>query len=74
MSLPYGFIFAGAKSVIASLWNVSDKKTQEMMMDFYKNIIEKNMKYSEALQQAKLESIKRGDSPLDWSSFIYIGK
>jgi CHAT domain-containing protein len=32
------------------------------------------MKYSEALQQAKLESIKRGDSPLDWSSFIYIGK
>jgi CHAT domain-containing protein/lipopolysaccharide biosynthesis regulator YciM len=74
ISLPYGFIFAGAKSVIASLWNVSDKKTQEIMMDFYKNIIEKNMKYSEALQQAKLASIKRGDSPLDWSSFIYIGK
>jgi len=74
MSLPYGFIFGGAKSVVASLWNVSDKKTQEIMMDFYSNIINKRQSYSEALRQAKLESIKNGDSPLDWSSFIYIGK
>jgi len=74
MSLPYGFIFAGAKSVIASLWNVSDKKTQNIMMSFYSNIINNRLSYSEALRQAKLESIKRGDTPLDWSSFIYIGK
>jgi len=47
---------------------------EEIMMDFYSNIINNRLSYSEALRQAKLESIKRGDSPIDWSSFIYIGK
>ncbi len=74
MSLSYGFMFAGSKNVVASLWYVSDKVTQNLMMKFYENINTKNMSYSVALQRAKLDLLHQGYSPLDWGSFIFLGK
>lgn len=74
MSLSYGFMFAGSRNVVASLWYVSDKVTQEFMMKFYENIKEENMSYSLALQNAKMDFIKQGYSPLDWGGFIILGK
>jgi CHAT domain-containing protein len=74
MSLSYGFMFAGSKNVIASLWDVSDKVTRELMLDFYSNIKNEKMSYSEAMQKAKIDFIKKGYSPIDWGSFILLGR
>ena len=37
-SLAYSFINKGAKSVMASLWQVADQSTSELMQNFYQNL------------------------------------
>ena len=39
MSLPLGFFFAGARTVVASLWKVDDTATALLMMRFYENLL-----------------------------------
>jgi len=39
MALPWGFFYAGAPTVIASLWKVDDNATQLMMTRFYENLL-----------------------------------
>lgn len=45
----------GAKSVIASLWPVSDESTQMLMRDFYRKRQSGGLGKAEALRQAQLE-------------------
>ncbi|TWT44345.1 photosystem I assembly protein Ycf3 [Phycisphaerae bacterium RAS1] len=40
-SLPLGFFFAGAKTVVASLWKVDDTAAQLLMTRFYENLLGK---------------------------------
>lgn len=67
---------AGTPAVVASLWNVDDNATKELMIRFYTNMLEKNMSKPEALRQAKLELLKIRDyaSPIHWSAFIMYGE
>jgi CHAT domain-containing protein len=69
-------MYAGAPAVVASLWNVQDIATKELMVKFYENMLEKGMKKEEALRQAKLEMIKDGTyaSPYYWSAFVMYGE
>ena len=66
----YVFERAGAQAVMASLWNVDDAATKDLMVQFYQNI-NKGMSKNEALRQAKLSQITR--HPFYWSPFILIG-
>ncbi len=50
-----GFMIAGARSVLVSLWNVSDKSTSILMKNFYENRVRKGMRSAAALRAAKLE-------------------
>ncbi|CCI04501.1 CHAT domain-containing protein [Microcystis aeruginosa] len=68
--LAYVLERAGAKSVIASLWNAEDKTSAEIMTQFYQNL-KNGMTKSEAMQKAKLSQIK--SHPFFWSPFILIG-
>lgn len=76
LSLTRGFFYSGAKSVVASLWNVNDRSTSTIMVDFYANL-EKGESKSEALNNAKRNYIKTHElseqSPYYWSSFVLIG-
>ena len=72
--LAYIFERAGAKSVIASLWNAEDKTSQEIIIQFYQNL-KNGMSKGEALRQAKISQIKRNPDlhPFNWSPLILIG-
>ena len=75
LGLTRGFMYAGAKNLLVSLWQVADKSTAELMMQFYRNILN-NQPYSTALRNAKLAMIKKGKyaHPVEWSPFILTGK
>jgi CHAT domain-containing protein len=76
ISLARAFAYAGAKSIVTSLWSVSDAKTKDLMIDFYKNL-RKGMLKDEALRQAKLDFLKRNRGqvahPFYWAGFVGIG-
>ncbi len=78
IGLTRALIYAGAKNIIVSLWQVADQSTSDLMVSFYRETIENNgdLSYSEALRQAKLKMIGEGNfaHPLYWSPFILIGK
>lgn len=67
---------AGTPCVVTSLWDVDDNATKDLMIHFYRNILEKNMSKVEALRQAKLELMKdeRYRSPIFWSGFVMYGE
>jgi len=77
MSLARGFFYAGANTVVSSLWETNDKATSEIMTSFYTHLKEGNSK-SEALHQAKLDYIDSSNlsqqSPYYWAPFILIGE
>lgn len=75
LGLTRGFIYAGAENIVVSLWQVADKSTSELMIEFYKNVLERKS-YSSSLREAKLKLIKDGtySYPLEWSPFVLIGK
>ena len=71
-NLARAFISAGASAVIVSLWNVDDRSTSILMTHFYKNLIEDELKISEALTTAKADMLKSGEysHPYFWAPFI----
>ena len=75
MSLSRGFLYAGVRNLIVSLWKVDDLSTCQLMSKFYSNLIEKNS-YASSLRQAKLKMIKNPETafPRMWSGFVLIGE
>ena len=73
--LTTAFLFAGAKSVVASLWKVADESTSMMMIYFYTELLAGKDKAS-ALRQAKLNLManERYKHPYYWAPFIQIGE
>lgn len=74
ISLARGFSYAGAKSIITSLWKVNDKSSRDLMEDFYKNIND-GMTKDAALRKAKLDYLENASNyePFYWAAFIPIG-
>ena len=76
ISLARGFSYAGAKSIITTLWSVDDKSTMRLMENFYANLKSGQSKDA-ALRQAKLDYLKTsrdiGDEPYFWAGFIPVG-
>ena len=70
-----GFFYAGASSIISTLWKVNDKSTAYFMEEFYNNLILKKMTKSKAIQRAflKLKSSEDYQHPYFWAPFMLIG-
>ena len=64
---------AGVKSIMFSLWNVSDEATASLMAEFYKNWIS-GMKKNVALEEAKryIRSFEKWKDPKYWASFVLL--
>ena len=77
VSLARAFAYAGTKSIVTSLWKVNDASTKDLMVYFHSNL-KAGMAKDRAMQQAKLEYIKKQSNikfghPYFWGSFITIG-
>lgn len=78
ISLARAFAYAGAKSILTTLWEVNDARTAEIMDYFYKYLAAGKDK-DEALRLAQLEYLKRKGGtnvelhPYYWAAFIPIG-
>lgn len=76
ISLSRAFSYAGAKSIVTSLWSVSDSKTKDLMVGFYKNI-HAGLSKDAALRETKLTFLKTHKGlaahPFYWAGFIGIG-
>ncbi|NRA91526.1 MAG: CHAT domain-containing protein, partial [Psychroserpens sp.] len=76
-SFQRAFTFAGVPSTVASLWEVPDQPTKDIMVDFYKNLKRGKTK-SEALKDAKLKFRQDHEgtklaSPYYWAGFVLYG-
>ncbi len=80
IGLTRALLYAGSKNILVSLWQVSDKSTSVLMVDFYKNLLNSkklnNTSFSKHVSEAKRQMIrnKKYAHPFYWSPFILIGK
>lgn len=74
-SLARAFFQAGARTVVATLWNVRDERAAELMEVFYERLARGDAK-ADALRAAKLELLRRHPklSPTYWAPFVLIGE
>ncbi|WP_158596906.1 CHAT domain-containing protein [Aquimarina sp. BL5] len=77
LSLARGFSYAGAKSLVTTLWKINDQTTSELMQDFYENL-DASLPKDKALREAKLTYLKTAEDellthPYYWSGFMISG-
>ena len=70
IGLTRAFQFAGARSVLASLWKVEDKSTAALMKRFY-TYLKAGRTKDEALRLAQIDLIRSAEfsRPRDWAAF-----
>jgi len=83
VGLTRSFIFAGARSVVASLWDVSDEAAARFMADFYGRLTDPAVDRAEALARTKRALIQGGGNlpesgavaahPAFWAAFVLSG-
>ena len=76
IGLTRGFMYAGARGVVASLWKVDDDATAELMKQFYAGMFQRGLTPAAALRDAQLKvrSQKRWESPYYWAAFVIQGE
>ncbi len=75
LGLTRGFLYAGARNLLVSLWQVGDWSTADLMRLFYQGLLN-GLNKSEALRQAKLKLMRSHPDyarPYHWAPFILIG-
>jgi CHAT domain-containing protein/Tfp pilus assembly protein PilF len=75
MGLTRAFQYAGARSVLASLWSVSDESTADLMARFY-GYLKNGKTKDEALQAAQVDLIRSNGPyahPFHWAAFQLFG-
>ncbi len=76
LSLARGFLYAGSRSVVMSMWEVEDASASEVIRSFYKNMRAGQAK-SSALRNARLKFLRGADQsrshPYYWSTLVIYG-
>lgn len=77
VGLTLGFLYAGAKSVVSSLWNVNQQSTGAFMQQFYQRLLQEKQANNQALRAAKLAIIEENPNlahPKYWAAFVLVGE
>jgi CHAT domain-containing protein len=74
--LTRGFMYAGARRVVVSLWNVNDKATAALMQRLYTGMLRSNKTPAAALRAAQIEMLRTAQwqSPYYWAPFVMQGE
>lgn len=76
ISMARAFSYAGAKSIIASLWSIDDQQTSILIKQFYKNLSQGVAK-NRALQESKIHYLEQAGPelahPYYWAALTAIG-
>ncbi len=72
VGLTRGFLYAGSRSIVASLWKVDDEATAYLMTRFYSAL--KGTSKREALRLAQIETRKKYPHPYYWAAFQLTGE
>lgn len=76
IGLSRALVYAGARNIVVSYWNVADESTAILMKAFYRDLLQTpGADYSQSLRQAKLQ-LARDDkfsAPFYWAPFVLIG-
>lgn len=71
VGLTRGFLYAGAATIVASLWKVDDQATSDLMRAFYTNLSQTGK--LDALRRAQLELKGKYPQPFFWAPFQLLG-
>ncbi|HWY13154.1 MAG TPA: CHAT domain-containing tetratricopeptide repeat protein [Bacteroidia bacterium] len=71
--LQRSFLIAGAKSIIMSLWSVSDDATMQLMTLFYSNYSKSGNK-QQAFADAQKQLKTKYKEPFYWAAFVMLSK
>ncbi len=76
LGLTQGFMYAGAASVLVSLWNVDDQATAELMARFYRQLLVEELRPAAALRAAQItiRREKKWQAPYFWAGFVLQGE
>jgi CHAT domain-containing protein len=75
IGLSRAFFYAGANAVLASLWNVNDASTPQLMTPFYEHLAA-GQSIDESLRAAKIAMLQGGGKlrhPYYWAAFVVSG-
>ena len=74
--LTRAFMYAGARRVIVSLWNVNDKATAALMQRLYTGMLRGGKSPAAALRAAQIEMLRtrQWQSPYFWAPFVMQGE
>ncbi|MEM8603868.1 MAG: CHAT domain-containing protein [Cyanobacteria bacterium P01_H01_bin.121] len=67
---------SGARSTIATLWQVNDAATAALMTELYSNLTDQQMTKAEALRQAQLSVLNNPQfrqHPFFWAPYVLVG-
>lgn len=73
IGLVRGFLYAGASTLMLSLWMVDDEATAETMTDFYTHL-RAGLRPAAALRAAQLRQMRERPHPFFWSPFVLTGR
>ena len=73
VGLTRGLLYAGARAVVASLWDVNDESTAGFMESFYRHLLASE-RPAAALREAQLELRQRFPHPYYWAPFLLVGR
>jgi CHAT domain-containing protein len=76
VGLARGFMYAGAPRVMASLWNVDDEATSDLMGKFYENLLKRHQTPAQALRTAQqwMRRQPRWRAAYYWAGFVLLGE
>jgi CHAT domain-containing protein len=76
VNLARGFMYAGSPRILASLWNVDDEATNELMQIFYRQYLKGGQTPRAALRAAQLAlwQSPAWNGPWHWSAFTLQGE
>ncbi|MFN7948887.1 MAG: CHAT domain-containing tetratricopeptide repeat protein [Blastocatellia bacterium] len=76
VGLTRSFMYAGARRVIVSLWNVNDQATSELMTQLYQQMLKGGEAPASALRSAQLAlwKQKQWSAPYYWAAFVIQGE